>query len=89
MQEKLHTYADNLLTNATAMLAEAFGADVPSVPREMRAPCMRLVRLPALKGYEKTWVWQCYDEKTKVKSLPEDSFIKISTKYYTKIGKLT
>ena len=55
-QEKLRTYADNLLTNATAMLAEAFGTDVPSVPKEMRAPCMRLVRLPALKGYEKTWV---------------------------------
>jgi len=58
-QESLRMHADELLTWAQKTLSEALGTKALPIPKNMEAPFMRVVGLPALpENYQ--YVFRCY-----------------------------
>lgn len=46
LQKAIQAHAEKLLTPACKSLAAVLGTEEMDIPASMRAPCMRLVRLP-------------------------------------------
>ncbi|VDH92280.1 hercynylcysteine sulfoxide lyase [Mytilus galloprovincialis] len=49
--EKLHEYAECILSKVVPMLTSSWKTDVLVMPEDMKAPCISVVRLPELPGY--------------------------------------
>ncbi|XP_063422562.1 uncharacterized protein LOC134707021 isoform X3 [Mytilus trossulus] len=49
--DKLHEYAESILSKVVSMLTSSWKTDVLAMPEDMKAPCISVVRLPELPGY--------------------------------------
>ncbi|XP_076090313.1 uncharacterized protein LOC143062532 [Mytilus galloprovincialis] len=49
--DKLHEYAESILSKVVPMLTSSWKTDVLGMPEDMKAPCISVVRLPELPGY--------------------------------------
>ncbi|XP_048727470.2 uncharacterized protein LOC125645721 [Ostrea edulis] len=54
-RDKIVQYTTTLLDKASALIAERLNTEVLQIPKSMEAPFMRLVLLPEIEGYDKTW----------------------------------
>ena len=55
-QDVINAYNTNLLETAVSELESAWGTKRLPIPPDMQAPYMRLVRVPDMPNYEKSWV---------------------------------
>ncbi len=54
-QDAINAYNTNLLQTAVSELESAWGTKRLLIPSNMQAPYMRLIRVPDMPNYEKSW----------------------------------
>ncbi|CAC5358651.1 unnamed protein product [Mytilus coruscus] len=86
--DKLHEYAESILSKVVSMLTSSWKTDVLAMPKDMKAPCISVVRLPDLPGYtlpeDEHFLRRLFHERCK-ENKEVSSFVVINSVFYCRL----